>query len=156
MLTDRLANRMIREWHTRPLRWSGGAQFVDDRLPFFEAVLQRTRQPVSYLEFGVYRGDGLRWWLEHLSPESRLFGFDSFQGLPEDWIAGHEKGHFSTGGQPPDIAAPNLEFVVGWYQDTLAPWLDANRETLREKPPLVNIDCDLYAPAALVLETLRE
>jgi hypothetical protein len=42
---------------------------------------------VLYLEFGVYRGDATRYWSPLLkNPESMLHGFDSFEGLPENWI----------------------------------------------------------------------
>ncbi len=41
---------------------------------------------IDYLEFGVFRGETLRAWSRlNSNPGSRLFGFDSFEGLPEDW-----------------------------------------------------------------------
>src|SRR3954451_15986691 len=52
----------------------------------------------SYLEFGVYKG----WSMHHMvrrftNPDARFFGFDSFEGLPEQWGEGMKVGHFSTG-----------------------------------------------------------
>lgn len=155
---DRVLNRGVREWALLPYRLGrhGGYKAVGDRRQFFEAVLPLVRQPATHMEFGVWQGAGLRWWVEHLSQESRLFGFDSFEGLPTDWTDGHPKGQFSTGGRVPDIAAPNLEFVVGWFENTLGPWLSAHRDSLADRPPLVNFDCDLYAPTALVLEAMKD
>jgi hypothetical protein len=51
--------------------------------------LQRTvigGDPIDFLEFGVFRGESLRSWCALNShPGSRFVGFDSFEGLPEDW-----------------------------------------------------------------------
>ena len=80
--------------------------------------------PFTYLEFGVYEGDSISWWLgadQH--PASRFVGFDSFVGLPEDWLPDIRKGHFTTGGQPPAIRDPRCSFNVGWFRDTLPEFL---------------------------------
>jgi len=106
--------------------------------------------PTQYLEFGVYEGSSLRWWTEHLTdPSARFVGFDSFEGLPEDWRLDLTQGHFRTAG-PPSIDDPRVSFVVGWFDDTLPKY---------ELPPhaqlVVNIDCDLYSSARTVLEWLQ-
>lgn len=38
------------------------------------------------LEFGVYEGGTISKLRANLSQEYKIFGFDSFEGLPEDWI----------------------------------------------------------------------
>lgn len=103
-----------------------------------------------YLEFGVYEGASLRWWAENLTdPDARLVGFDSFEGLPEDWRPGHKAGHFRTA-SPPCIDDPRVSFEVGWFDDTLADYKPPEHDQL-----IINVDCDLYSSARTVLEWLE-
>jgi hypothetical protein len=123
---------------------------LGDRFAVFDVALRHVHgaRPL-YLEFGVYRGRTLRWWAEHLTARSASFvGFDSFEGLPEDWQPGAGRGSFAVS-KPPQIDDPRVSFVVGWFEETLPPW---------EPPPhdqlIVNVDCDLYSSTKLVLEWL--
>jgi O-methyltransferase len=98
---------------------------------------------IDYLEFGVYRGDSLRAWCSrNKNPGTRFFGFDSFQGLPEDWKQGRPKGAFTTSGTIPEIADPRVRIVPGWFQQSLPGFLRSYRPagTL-----VVHNDCDLYS-----------
>jgi len=117
----------------------------------FDAALSRVHgtHPL-YLEFGVFEGRSIRWWAEHLSaPDARFVGFDSFEGLPEDWRPGTPHGHFRTGG-PPRIDDPRVSFVAGWFDETLPGFVPPEHDQL-----VVNIDCDLYSSAATVLGWLE-
>ena len=41
---------------------------------------------LQFLELGVFEGESIeRWATINSDPESRFHGFDSFEGLPEDW-----------------------------------------------------------------------
>ncbi|MCD8493946.1 MAG: hypothetical protein LRY39_00675 [Alphaproteobacteria bacterium] len=40
------------------------------------------------LEFGVYKGESINYF-SHRLPQLSFFGFDSFEGLAEDWV-GHQ------------------------------------------------------------------
>jgi hypothetical protein len=71
---------------------------------------------LDYLEFGVYQGESIKYWTSiNKAPESRFFGFDSFEGLPEDWRNGQPRGHFHTGGSTPVIEDARVQFVKGWF-----------------------------------------
>ncbi len=75
--------------------------------------------PIDYLEFGVYEGASIRMWSGlNTNPSSRLFGFDSFEGLPEDWPFRLRKGAFDTNGRVPDVE-DSRDFIVGWFQEPL-------------------------------------
>lgn len=92
------------------------------------------------VEFGVYKGATLR-LIADVMP---VTGFDSFEGLPEDWRPGFAAGRFAC--PVPDV--PGAELVVGLFDDTLLTW---------ERRPLglVHIDCDLYSSTACVLYHLE-
>ncbi len=124
---------------------------LPDRFAVFAEALRRTRgaRPL-YLEFGVYRGRTLRWWSQHLTlPTARLVGFDSFEGLPEDWRFDASRGWFDPGGLP-RFDDPRVSLVAGWFEQTLPGWGPPDHDQL-----IVNVDCDLYASAACVLNWLE-
>ena len=130
----------------------------DDRFEMFKYVHDAylKNEPIDYLEFGVFAGDSIRRWLElNTHPESRFFGFDSFQGLPEAWkhrTRTLNKGHFSTNGATPDIRDARVQFVRGFFQESLEPFL----ETWRPRNRLViHLDADLYTSTLYVLCTLN-
>ncbi|WP_433784961.1 class I SAM-dependent methyltransferase [Actinomycetospora sp. CA-101289] len=95
------------------------------------------------LEFGVYTGSTLR-AIADARGDGRVHGFDSFQGLPEDWRAGFAAGTFAT--EPPEV--PGAELVIGWFADTLPAFLDAHPGPV----DLVHLDADLYSSTVTVLE----
>jgi hypothetical protein len=100
-------------------------------------------QAIDLFEFGVYRGASLRAWTSlNRNSTSRFWGFDSFQGLPEDWHEGKKKGVFGTGGDLPQIEDNRVQFVAGWFQDTLPAFLEKYEP---RNPLVIHCDCDLYS-----------
>lgn len=119
-----------------------------------DALLDGGRKAIDYLEFGVYEGASLCIWCSlNKNASSRFFGFDSFEGLPEDWHSGKRKGAFSTGGEPPEVADPRVRFVVGWFQRCL-PGFIATYSCQNQM--VVHIDCDLYSSALYCLTSLDQ
>jgi hypothetical protein len=106
---------------------------------------------IDYVEFGVASGESLQWWLENnKNPSSRFIGFDSFQGLPEDF-GPLKKGTFSTAAQPPRFDDQRCRLVVGLFQETLYDFLKTfsfSRKTV------IHMDADLYSATLFVLTTL--
>jgi hypothetical protein len=121
---------------------------VASRFRLFDMAMphMQSGDPV-YLEFGVYQGETIRYWAEHLSnPRARFFGFDSFEGLPDDWTTAARRRHFSTGGEPPRVDDDRVEFVKGWFSDSLPSFDLPSHDRL-----FINVDSDLYSSAATVL-----
>lgn len=110
---------------------------------------------IDYLEFGVFQGDSIRHWSSlNKNPESRFYGFDSFEGLPEDWkrFDGQMvKAHFDVDGVLPDIDDDRVSFVPGWFQHTVDTFLEKFEP---QGQLVVHVDSDLYSSALYVLTRL--
>jgi len=111
------------------------------------------RAAMDFLEFGVFQGASLKTWsrLNH-NLETRYWGFDSFEGLPEDWRAGRERGTFNTSGNLPTIDDSRVQFVKGWFQDTLPSFLASYRPGSRL---VVHNDSDLYSSTLYCLTIMN-
>jgi O-methyltransferase len=125
---------------------------VDNREQLFDLVGdQIAEREVLYMEFGVFQGAATRYWSKLLrNPKSSLHGFDSFEGLPENWVGVHPKGTFSVEGQIPRIDDARVQFFKGWFEQTLP---------LYEPPPhevlVLILDADLYSSTAFVLKAME-
>jgi O-methyltransferase len=119
----------------------------------------------DYLEFGVCKGTSMACmfralcglYLEHV----RMFGFDSFEGLPE--IAQTEDAGAWTPGQfrydientkafldHEGVDWDRLVLVKGWFSETLNSELVRRHQIARAS--LIMIDCDLYLSAKEALD----
>ncbi|MGI9324967.1 MAG: TylF/MycF/NovP-related O-methyltransferase [Pseudomonadales bacterium] len=119
----------------------------------------------DYLEFGVFNGTSLSCVhrvLNELNMDSvRCFGFDSFEGLPQE--AAHDDEGIWFPGQfacridvtrkllsERDVDWKRVALVKGWFNDTL------NTKTVDHygiaSTSIVMIDCDLYSSTARCLE----
>lgn len=104
-----------------------------------------------WMEFGVAGGATLR---ELATKAPLIYGFDSWEGLPEDWYDDRgnlqePKGTFQC--DPPSNLPDNVKLVKGLFQDTLPDFMKHIQYPLG----LVHIDCDLYSSTKFVLEQLE-
>jgi len=112
-----------------------------------ETLVQQ--EAIDYLEFGVFRGESIRYWTGlNKNKNSRFFGFDSFEGLPEDWRPEKPKGHFDVGGSTPWIDDERVKFIKGWFEDTIPPFA---RQFSVKNRLILHVDADLYGSAMLAL-----
>jgi O-methyltransferase len=109
------------------------------------------QEAVDYLEFGVFEGKSFLWWAAtNTNPESRFYGFDTFEGLPESW------GTFKQGDMLaaiPKVEDPRASLYKGLFQDTLPDFL---RQTdLRNgKRKIVHMDADLFSSTLFTLTSM--
>ena len=112
------------------------------------------------LEFGVFSGETIN-HMANLRPDLKFTGFDSFEGLPEDFDAGEKivpANAFDRGGKPPEVE-DNVTLIKGWFDETLQPWVDEQwLQQLPGKPYIsfINMDADIYTSTNTVLNILND
>lgn len=123
-----------------------------DRYKLYATIASKFQDSrVLYLEFGVYQGASLRAWSDLLkNPQSQLHGFDSFEGLPEEWNARNPKGTFDLKGALPQFTDPRVALHPGWFDQTLPAFVLPEHERL-----VVHVDADRYSSTKQVLEHLQ-
>ncbi|MGZ3274886.1 MAG: class I SAM-dependent methyltransferase [Caulobacteraceae bacterium] len=129
---------------------------VVDRFALYSLVSAEliAGRPFDYLEFGVFQGESIR-KVAGLNPNPgcRFFGFDSFEGLPQDWNAEKPKGYFDVGGALPQVDDARVSFIKGWFDQTLPPFLADYRP---HDQLWIHIDADLYGSTLCVLTYLNK
>lgn len=101
-----------------------------------------------YLEFGVRSGATINHIARQI-PDKTVYGFDSFEGLPENWAGWMQvKGTFGGEGIPK--VESNVELVKGWFDQSLPDFLQNNTKDVA----FIHIDSDLYSSAKTILSEL--
>eukprot|EP00927_Polykrikos_kofoidii_P030182 TRINITY_DN26013_c0_g1_i1.p1 TRINITY_DN26013_c0_g1~~TRINITY_DN26013_c0_g1_i1.p1 ORF type:complete len:503 (+),score=62.18 TRINITY_DN26013_c0_g1_i1:27-1511(+) len=138
-----------------------------------------------HLEFGVHQGHSANITARYLQSLSRfmckrmalgdspavlrawtprVYAFDSFQGLPQDFLqrlSWHPQGSFDLGGLIPPMEE-NCQPVHGWFNKSIPAFVaDVSRKEARTATQgrlyanFVFIDCDLYTSTADALLSLQ-
>jgi|ERR1043166_7469243 hypothetical protein len=125
---------------------------LNGREPLYEQVAKLVKEPAAYLEFGVFNGSSMRFWSKLLKhPDSFLHGFDSFEGLPEDWKLLARREDFCVENIPV-FDDPRIKLFKGWFSDTVPKYA----AEFRRPPNLVmHLDADLYSSTATVFKEMR-
>tara|TARA_Y100000590_G_scaffold175838_2_gene200928 strand:- start:2027 stop:2728 length:702 start_codon:yes stop_codon:yes gene_type:complete len=106
-----------------------------------------------FIEFGVFKGHSINFLAKKLKKKNlSIFGFDSFAGLEEDWIADdyNPVGTFAIKKTPKVL--DNVNLVVGPVQNTLENFL---KEQSDKKIIFIHFDMDNYKPTKFVLEKVK-
>ena len=121
------------------------APYFEKHPKLVEFVVDQAKLPGLYLEFGVGRGKSIRWI--GARADRTVYGFDSFEGIPEYWN-GNPVGAFAQKKLPkvPD----NVQFEIGLFDQTLPGFLDKHADPVS----LLHVDCDLYSSTVTILEAL--
>ena len=123
-----------------------------------------------WLEFGVHTGKTISYIttryteLHPVVKNKQIYGFDSFEGLPEDWDLGSKskgvktivkKGAFNLHGEIPQRLRknPNITPIKGWFKDSLPKFLKENKDG-NSKVSFLHMDADLYSSTKTVLTLL--
>jgi hypothetical protein len=91
----------------------------------FEHMKLQHKPNTLWLEFGVASGRTINYISKFTT--DKVYGFDSFEGLPEKWRDGFEKGAFNRNGDLPEVNH-NVELIKGWFNETLLPFIQAQNK----------------------------
>ena len=126
-----------------------------DREKSYQAIVTEYAfdgKPLAYLEFGVCGGHSFNWWMDHCkSSDSKFYGFDTFEGLPESW-GFFAKGDMNAG--LPELNDKRGKFVKGIFQDTLVGFLREHGESLNATRNVYHLDADLFSSTIFVLSQM--
>ena len=115
----------------------------------FEHMKLKHKPNTLWLEFGTASGRTINYISQFTN--DKVYGFDSFEGLPEKWRDGFDKGAFSNNGNLPYVNT-NVELIKGWFNETLVNFI----QTHNKKVSFIHMDADLYSSTKYVLDILKE
>ena len=111
------------------------------RWALFDSMIQKSKKDRPFYEFGVWRGNSFKYLLKSFN---KGYGFDTFEGLPEDWHT-KKQGSYSAEGIVPNI--DNATFIEGKFEDTLPIFFSKSRPIAS----IINFDADLYSSTLCAL-----
>jgi hypothetical protein len=114
----------------------------------FETLKLQHKENTLWLEFGVGDGNSINYISKFTS--DKIYGFDSFEGLPDVWRHGFDKGRFNRDGIPP-IVNENVVLIKGLFDAVLSDFLNRQQQ---KKISFIHIDCDIYSSTKYVLDTV--
>ena len=130
---------------------TAATNYFKDHWKLREDAFTRIPDVGLLLEFGVAKGASANYFsslLQKRNDDRTFWGFDSFQGLSEDWGGtSMSKGTFDRKGKPPKLNE-NVECIVGDILETYEPFLKAHRDPIA----FMHIDTDTYTPCYHVLK----
>ncbi len=115
----------------------------------FETMNLQHKPNTLWMEFGVASGNTIN-YISKFTKDT-VYGFDSFEGLPEKWRDGYDKGAFSRGGNLP-LVNYNVSLVKGWFNETLPDFM----KTHNKKISFIHMDADLYSSTIYILDQLKD
>ncbi|RXT04467.1 TylF/MycF/NovP-related O-methyltransferase [Ammoniphilus sp. CFH 90114] len=121
----------------------------EDKYELLKESLNCVSLSGSFLEFGVFQGVSIN-FISSLKTQEQIIGFDSFEGLPETWMPGFEKGTFALSNLP--VVNENVKLVKGWFNDTLPLF---KGDDVR-RCAFIHIDCDLYSSTKVIFKELGD
>ncbi len=133
--------------YLKPMLEANSLKLFRDKKSLLEFATLAAMPTGLYLEFGVAWGRSIN--IIAAKTINTVHGFDSFDGLPEDWGIMAERGAFKQE-RAPDVAA-NVKLHVGLFDATLPYFLQQNSESIS----LLHLDADLYSSTKYVLDEVE-
>jgi|GEM_PF-1137648 len=136
--------------------------FIKEKMPFatffidqFAVIKSRsaeiTHMDGQILDLGVYKGASTR-KLSSIFPGKLIHGFDSFEGLPDDWSHALKGTFGDIKGNMPHGMPENVRLYKGYFEESLPQWLLENDN---EPISLLRVDCDIYSSTKTIFDILH-
>ena len=122
------------------------AMIFDNTFEMLRYVLSKADPNGAHAEFGVFSGKTIRLFAA-ARPDVRFDGFDSFEGLPEEW-SGWQPFDFDVNGVPPEVPE-NVKLHIGWFEDTIPGYVDSI-----DTMSFMHVDCDIYSSTVTIFDAL--
>ncbi len=145
-----LFDNLIKSTHkdhpiTRSIKWVSTLPKLPElffhRWALFDSMMNTSKKERPFYEFGVWRGDSFKYLINTFK---KGYGFDTFEGLPEDWH-NEKKGTYSAEGIIPKIDGGT--FIAGKFENTLPTFYSKPRPMAS----IINFDADLYSSTLCAL-----
>ncbi len=124
---------------------------TDSSKMILDYALKKVTIDGLYCEFGVFSGKSVN-IIADQKTDKTIYGFDSFEGLPEDWQGwALQQGVFSVIRLPK--VKNNVKLIKGWFKDTLPGFINEHPDT-----PLafLHVDSDLYSSAVTIFDHFKK
>ena len=122
---------------------------VDSKYKVLNIAAKNTKIDGLILEFGVYKADTLN-FISKLFEQKQVYGFDSFQGLPEFWRDGFDSRSFAITTLPK--VNNNVSLIEGWFDKTIPQFL---KSIGGGDIMFLHVDCDLYSSTKTIFNLLK-
>ena len=121
------------------------------RPKMYDYALSKITVEGNILEFGVAGGYSINYIGKKLK-DRRVYGFDTFDGLPEKWHGYYRgKGAYTQYGKKPKVPE-NVKLVVGLFQDTIPKFKETNNQQIA----FLHVDCDIYSSTKTIFDLMGD
>lgn len=130
-----------------------GIQSVNNKFAVHDKAMENiSLTGGDILEFGVFSGGTINYIAKKL-PKQKIYGFDSFEGLPENWRDGFQKGKFNINKSLP-MVKKNVSLIPGWFDESIPKYLKQKKQN--KCISYLHIDCDLYSSTKIIFRFLED
>ncbi len=142
-------SHFVDAWEYANQHFSEKTRYMTYSFDVLEYAISKVSLEGLNLEFGVRFAASTNFIGKRI--KGRLFGFDSFAGLPEHWNETAGKGDYSTDGVLPTVQS-NTQLIDGWFDKTLPDFVAQHKEPVA----FMNVDCDLYSSTKTIFKYLGD
>lgn len=143
----------IQAWEFEKSEFADVRQFETHEELVLECIKRANPNLKDWIELGVATGNSIRLFssiAKKLDLDPKISGFDSFEGMPEDWHGRVKKGDLNH--PMPNFKNKNIRLYKGWFETSLPKFVD---NELNEQIGFLHVDSDLYSSAKTAFENFK-